>query len=189
MKHFEASISSRIKVGFRAMLVGIWLAAIPVSVAQVCQSGIPPSNPTNAYIVDIANGTVTDPRTGLMWDRCLQGLSGADCNVGATQFLDWDGALAAASAANSATYKGYSDWRLPNIKELVSSYEYCNITAALGNGRVFPLGPGASNLWSSSPAASAAGFAYLLSGINGKVAREDRPLVGPNSVRLVRGGQ
>jgi hypothetical protein len=189
MEHFEASISPRMKVGFRAMLVGIWLTAFPVSVAQVCRSGIPPSNPPNVYIIDIANGTVTDPRTGLMWDRCLLGLSGADCNAGATQILSWDGALAAASAANSATYKGYSDWRLPNIKELVSSFEYCNVTVNLENGRVFPLGPVVSNVWSSSPSSNLAGSAYLLIGSTGAVVRQVRTVVVNNGVRLVRGGQ
>ena len=54
----------------------------PLTLAQTCVAGIQASNPTSVYVVDSANGTVTDTRTGLMWDRCARGLSGVGCATG-----------------------------------------------------------------------------------------------------------
>merc|ERR1719233_224498 len=56
------------------------------------------------------DGTISDMATGLMW---LQSDSSAD--------LDWEGALA---YAESMSFAGYSDWRLPTIKELNSIVDY-----------------------------------------------------------------
>ncbi len=62
------------------------------------------------------DGTVTDQATGLMWQQ-------ADSGSG----LDWEAALA--YAANS-TLAGYSDWHLPNIKELQSIVDYTHSPSA-----------------------------------------------------------
>ena len=60
----------------------------------------------------VANGdaTVTDKATGLMWSQ-------DDDGVG----MEWEAALA---YAESSTLAGYTDWRLPNIKELESIADY-----------------------------------------------------------------
>src|SRR5690606_30025558 len=63
------------------------------------------------------DGTVTDDRTGLMWKACVEGLGGTDCATGAASLLDWGAAL---GAAESSTFAGYDDWRLPNVRELRS---------------------------------------------------------------------
>lgn len=60
--------------------------------------------------VDNGDGTVTDNATGLMWQ---QGDSGTG--------MFWEDALAYAEALDLA---GYSDWRLPNAKELQSILDY-----------------------------------------------------------------
>ena len=72
--------------------------------AATCQNNLPPRNPDDIYTVDAANGVVTDSRTGLMWKR-----------VEEISTMNWSQALAYAEAHSFA---GYSDWRLPNIKEL-----------------------------------------------------------------------
>ena len=73
------------------------------------------------HFTDNGDGTVTDRVTGLMWDQCSQGQSGAACATGTAGALTWSAALTAAVTANSgAGYKGYSDWRLPNKNELES---------------------------------------------------------------------
>jgi hypothetical protein len=63
--------------------------------------------------VDNGDGTITDNATGLMWMR-------ADSGEG----MDWETALAYAQTQNEANYLGYSDWRLPNVKELQSIVDY-----------------------------------------------------------------
>lgn len=62
---------------------------------------------------DHGDGTVTDTATGLMWSQ-------ADSGTG----LDWQGALAWVQQRNAAKHLGYSDWRLPNAKELQSILDY-----------------------------------------------------------------
>lgn len=65
------------------------------------------------HFVNNGDGTVTDLATGLMWSQ-------SDSGTG----YDWPGALAWVQAKDAANYLGYSDWRLPNIKELVSIVDY-----------------------------------------------------------------
>lgn len=63
--------------------------------------------------VDNGDGTITDNATALMWTQ-------ADSGEG----MDWEAALAYAQTQNEANYLGYSDWRLPNVKELQSIVDY-----------------------------------------------------------------
>lgn len=59
--------------------------------------------------IDNRDGTITDLSTGLMW---MQNDSGA---------MQWEDALVWAEGLN---YAGYSDWRLPDVKELQSIVDY-----------------------------------------------------------------
>ena len=63
--------------------------------------------------IDNGDGTITDNSTALMWTQ-------TDSGVG----MDWEAALAYAQEMNAADYLGYSDWRLPNVKELQSIVDY-----------------------------------------------------------------
>jgi len=65
---------------------------------------------------DNGDGTITDNRTGLMWAK--DG-NGAGCYSGGTR--TWEQAL---SFAEGLTFATYSDWRLPNVKELQSIVDY-----------------------------------------------------------------
>ena len=65
---------------------------------------------------DNGNGTTTDNRTGLMW---VKDGNSAGCNNGGT--LTWDAAI---TFCEGLTYAGYSDWRLPNRRELMSIVDY-----------------------------------------------------------------
>jgi len=62
---------------------------------------------------DNGDGTVTDRATGLMWMQ-------ADSGTG----MNWQAALAWVQARNAEQYLGYSDWRLPDAKELQSIVDY-----------------------------------------------------------------
>jgi len=70
-----------------------------------------------------ADGTVSDSRTGLMWDQCLLGQDHADSCAGPGDPETWQQGLAAAEAMNAQNWLGYDDWRLPNVRELRSLVE------------------------------------------------------------------
>jgi hypothetical protein len=150
--------------------------------AQTCQpNNIRATAPTSRYTVNVAQGTVLDKQTGLMWKRCSEGQSGNDCATGTAARYYWSGALQRATASHFA---GYRDWRLPNAKELASLVENQCYDLAI-NLTVFPKV--ASFYWSSS---SAAGYSYdawivnLSYGNDGSYGKSDYYYV-----RLVRGGQ
>ncbi|WP_111655680.1 DUF1566 domain-containing protein [Isoalcanivorax indicus] len=113
-----------------------------------CADGLPSSTPPQRY--DTSHpGTVVDLMTGLMWQRCVTGLSGEDCTEGAATPQDWATSL---QQAQADTHAGFDDWRLPNIRELASLHDTCAYDPAL-SPLLFPGAPGAP-LWSASPAPS-----------------------------------
>ncbi|MCK9460046.1 MAG: DUF1566 domain-containing protein [Proteobacteria bacterium] len=60
---------------------------------------------------------VGDPLTGLTWQGCEAGLSGAACDVGTAAEYDW---VPAILYCDGLTWGGYDDWHLPNLYELLS---------------------------------------------------------------------
>jgi hypothetical protein len=108
------------------------------SQTQICRTitEIPKSTPTSQFIQN-DNGTVTDNATRLIWMRCSLGQNwdGTTCQGDARQY-SWQDALQAAQDENSNIY-GYSDWRLPNIKELTSIVEEACYNPAI-NLTIFP---------------------------------------------------
>jgi hypothetical protein len=107
---------------------------------------------------------VTDTATGLTWKRCSEGQSwdGATC-AGSAMYHTWQQAL---QVADTASYAGQSDWRLPNAKELASIVEQACYSPAIDEA-VFPATP-SSYYWSSSPGASNAGRACPACGRAGR---------------------
>ncbi len=75
--------------------------------------------------VDHEDGTISDKATGLMWMQ----------NDNA-EGLNWEDALAYAEAMEFA---GYTDWRLPNAKELQSIVDYSRAPGATGSAAIDPL--------------------------------------------------
>ncbi len=167
------------------LLAGLlcWLAA-PLAQAVTCQGGITASNPDDAYTVN-PDGTVTDTRSGLIWDRCAWGQTGNDCSGGGASTHTWAGALAVAATANGSSWKGHADWRLPNIKELESLTEECRINPAI-NDTVFPNTP-SWVFWSGSPYAFGSYGAWYVPFGSGGAGNNFRD--NGYHVRLVRGGQ
>jgi len=77
---------------------------------------------------DNDDGTITDYATGLMWSQ-------DDSDSG----LNWEGALAWVEEKNAENYLGYSDWRLPNAKELQSIVDYNRSPDTTGTAAIDPL--------------------------------------------------
>jgi hypothetical protein len=102
------------------------------------------------------DGTVTDKKTTLMWKRCSEGLSGSGCTGTAIRYTY----KAAIERAEETTFANYSDWRLPNIKELRSLVAHDRYKPAI-NRTLFPHTPN-STFWTSSPSANGANKAWIL---------------------------
>lgn len=102
--------------------------------------------------VDNGDGTITDNATGLMWAQDDSGSEYAEgFDYTTLDFLDadgdgllvpadtdmvgamtWEEALSYVEALNAAEYLGYSDWRLPNVKEIHSLMDYSKTPAVDG---------------------------------------------------------
>ncbi|HPQ40600.1 MAG TPA: DUF1566 domain-containing protein [bacterium] len=83
-----------------------------------------PSYGSNAF-VDNGDGTVTDEATGLMWMKTDSG-----------EGMAWEDALV---YAESLEYAGYSDWRLPDAKELQSIVDYTRSPDTTGSAAIDPV--------------------------------------------------
>ena len=115
------------------------------------------------------NGTVTDSQTGLVWQQ-------QDDATGRT----WNDAI---TYCEGLSLGGYSDWRLPNIKELES------ITSDTGPAIIDPIFTGAlaSSYWSSTTGAHDPGSAWSVNFYFGYVNYADKTVA--YYVRCVRFGQ
>ena len=70
--------------------------------------------------VDNGDGTITDLRTELMWEKESDDGSIHDGDI----LRDWNGAFAKVAALNAMAFAGHTDWRLPNAIELQSLTNY-----------------------------------------------------------------
>ncbi len=136
---------------------------------------------------DHGNGTVTDSRTGLMWQQCSDGNSGTGCATGTpTVHASFAAALARAAAVNAdagGAGRGLGDWRVPNRNELASLVNR-NCEAPAVARTVFP-GTRASSYWTSTPAGT--GRAWYVDFSDGSVGLSGT--TGDRLLRLVRAGQ
>ncbi|CCO47260.1 putative Fimh-like protein [Vibrio nigripulchritudo SOn1] len=133
-----------------------WIAPVALMVsaaAGACeyQENLEATATANRFTLN-ADGTAVDNMTNLMWTRCTLGKewdnTTSDCVKVGDVHHKWFEAL---ESAEASTYAGYSDWRLPNIKELVSIVEVgCSRPAV--NTTVFPSIHEKAKLWSSTPA-------------------------------------
>ena len=104
------------------------------------------------------DGTVTDTLTSLMWMQCSLGqtyLSG-EC-TGSASDHSWQGAL---ELSEDYTFATYSDWRLPNIKELSSLVARDRHEPAI-NSTIFPSTSSRSH-WSASPHAENTDLGWMI---------------------------
>ncbi|TDO99941.1 DUF1566 domain-containing protein [Marinomonas balearica] len=134
----------------------ILLVSVLSAEAQTINEHIENITPDSRYTVH-TDGTVTDTETRLMWKQCPEGLSGNDCNTGSANTFTWKAALEQAKAASDA---GYTDWRLPNVKELGSLVALDRYRPSI-NLTIFPNTP-ASYFWSGSPFAFSSNYAWFV---------------------------
>lgn len=107
---------------------------------------------------DNKNGTVTDPRNGLIWKRCAEGFTWKDGKcTGSVKKGTWFDAM---DAAKRSQFLGKNDWRLPTKSEFVNvmgTADACNDNDqkigqyAVSKMIAHPIeGPYVGEFWSSS---------------------------------------
>jgi hypothetical protein len=103
--------------------------------ASGCTAGHPnaltvESTPNSDFTIPAAR--IVHLKTGLMWKACAEGQTWNISCVGTESTLNWEDALKAANTANTDASVGYgfTDWRLPNKKELESIVESCGYNPA-----------------------------------------------------------
>jgi hypothetical protein len=107
--------------------------------------------------VDNGNGTINDQATGLMWTQ-------SDSGVG----MDWEQALAWAQTKNGEKLLGYSDWRLPNTKELQTLVDYTRSAEATAAANVGPAINPLFKISSITNEAGAADYPYFWTNTSAK---------------------
>lgn len=117
------------------------------------------SSAGHAEMVDNKDGTMTDTKTGLMWQKPE------------AVTMNWKSAIA---YCQSLVLAGHSDWRLPERNELET---------LLNSSYDIP----AVNYWSSTINADAPDYAWSVSFFDNNVYANDKN--GNRNVLAVRGGQ
>lgn len=150
--------------------------SLPVYAEQICQpDNIELTNPTSQY-VQHANGTATDSQTDLMWYMCT-----IECDT--PTVYTWEEALNYVEKFNAEVKSaGYTDWRLPNIRELATLVELQCFRPAI-NVSVFP-DTLPSHYWSSSPYKFYPHYSWYLNFEDGVYTYGDR--TDKKHIRLVR---
>jgi hypothetical protein len=148
---------------------------------------------------DHGDGTFTDDNTGLMWETKL-GLSHPFCTAPnsnardihcVNQYYPWDyvdyviirdlnGHL------GNVPFAGYSDWRLPTIKELQTLVDYSVPRPAPAVSPQLPGATGEYHYWSATPHVYR-DYVWVLGALNGDVNGLHKGEV--RQFRAVRGGQ
>jgi hypothetical protein len=136
-------------------------------------------NPQLSYI-DNGDGTVTDKYTGLMWKKCSEPDTTANCSGSHSTYI-WADAI---TLCEGLTYAGYSDWRLPNMKELFSLIKYVASSPYI-DSTYFPSTVNGA-YWTSTTYAPNTTNAMYVDFYSGNVAFCDKTL--NHYVRCVRAG-
>jgi hypothetical protein len=181
-----ASIDVRIE-GCSGSITGLPGTGQVTSYAPGDDADVAAGGPLNYQ--DNADGTVTDIRTGLTWEKKT------DANV--NDNYSWLGAFVYVAELNAmnggAGFAGHTDWRVPNVRELLSIVDY-----GVFYPSIHPIfGPTAGRLnyvmfWSSTSWAGQPESAAW--GVNFRDSIEDLPGMFPFGktsalrVRAVRGG-
>lgn len=122
---------------------------------------------------------VLDRQTGLEWQRCSMGLSGAQCQQGRLDRYSLPGVMGLMAQIRRQGWAGHTDWRLPSREELASLLKPDCVNPAIDTS-AFPNTP-TSSFWSATGQAAAH---YYVDFKDGHSEQEDINLANP--IRLVR---
>lgn len=128
-----------------------------------------------------ADNTITDNVSGLTWRRCSQGKNDDATCTGTALTYTWENALAQCESET----EDYSDWRLPNVRELAGIMDFGRTAAPYINITDFP-GTMGSYYWTSTTNAGMRTNAFLLLFNSG--GTDNGAKTSSYYVRCVRGG-
>ncbi|GAI89506.1 unnamed protein product [marine sediment metagenome] len=105
---------------------------------------------------------IFDRATGLMWagDGDGDGGNGGDAAT-------WEVSL---DAANACTLRGFSDWRIPNVKEIQTLLNYGKVAPPIEEPPFLNIG--SLNYWSSTTVWAVTANAWYMSGLTGGIYHE-----------------
>lgn len=89
---------------------------------------------------------MTDVATGLVWQKCSWGQTGADCSGSSATYVNWQVALNQCHSLSLAS----RIWRLPNIIELMSIIDLTKTTVPFVETVAFPSTATEGYYWSST---------------------------------------
>ena len=147
-------------------------------------AGVPWPDPR---FTDHGDGTVTDNLTGLIWAQDAGTPGPSACAPGTNK--TWQGALDYADCLNANSYLGYTDWRVPNQKELRSLADYGRYAPALPANHPFSYSTISSDYWSSSTDANNTNSAWYVGMWDGDVGYYNKTEYHYYFVWPVRSGQ
>lgn len=144
-------------------------------------------------LIDNLDGTLTDPATGLVWEKLSDDGSPHDFDNFAYQ---WAGAFDKMGALNDDSFAGYTDWRLPNTHELATLIDFSAYNPAVGVPLNSECEPGCnvtecsctrpSNYWTSTTSQNTPASAWSINFQSGALATTTKTTL--QYVRAVRGG-
>lgn len=144
-------------------------------------------------LIDNGDGTITDRNTGLVWEKLSDDGSIHDRDTSYT----WEAGLTRVATLNAASFAGYSDWRVPNQKELESIVDYGRSNPAIAAAFQSGCTPGCSvtacscatsqlYTWSSTTLQDSQRLAWALWTTDGSSVNQLKS--SDWGVRAVRGG-
>jgi hypothetical protein len=148
----------------RAVALALLLNVATASAQQQCDGEPSKRSLPDSRFEDHRDGTVTDRTTKLTWMTCSIGQTWTPAGCDAMPAPQtWSAAQDAAAAVNRSGSHFFSDWRVPQLRELASITEPACANPRT-NLRVFPATP-AGFYWTSSlrPNAGSDADAYALS--------------------------
>ncbi|MFN2426809.1 MAG: DUF1566 domain-containing protein [Candidatus Binatia bacterium] len=149
-----------------------------------------------ASFTNNGNGTITDGRTGLMWELLTDDGTIHDWNNTYT----WAAAFTKVNDLNTAVFGGHSDWRVPNVREVQSLVDFGRtaptIDPVFSSGFVVGCGPASCSLtqsglyWTSTSVQTSPSFhwAWYVSFGAGSTDGHATNKSLPRFVRAVRSG-
>jgi hypothetical protein len=168
---------------------------VVVACAGTGQDGEKQAGANLAY-QDNGDGTVTDLNTGLTWEKLSDDGSVHDRDA----VFTFANAQTHVAALNGMSFAGHTDWRLPNVRELLSLVHYGVANPAImtsafhtncfGGCTVLNCSCTAFlNHWSSTSSTNLPGSAFTVNFTDGTVGVFTKTGVGNTfAVRAVRGG-
>lgn len=133
----------------RTCLKSVFACSLLLAVANLyaaeCNDQVASSTPSDDFVFN-ADGTVTHKVTQLTWMRCVVGQTWQNSScVGEPAIVDWETAM---QQAVTVDFAGATNWRLPNVKELLAIVEdRCEFPVV--NREVFPALP-AGYFWTAT---------------------------------------